>query len=190
MIELTNKVYEKQRRKGIKSNEGYVYQYPKDKKKIMKVIDTDAHSLEYLKMKQYTIKLLLDNNLDLSMLQIAVPKDGIKIDGVLRELLKADEKYVLALGGGTPLLEENRVLIKEAEAYVIFLKVSALDAYERLKDDITRPLLQGTNVKQKIESLLQMRNPVYETIADYVLLEDGKSLDDIFYELSGLMKNK
>ena len=35
---------------------------------------------------------------------------------VLRELLKADEKYVLALGGGTPLLEENRVLIKEAEA--------------------------------------------------------------------------
>lgn len=109
---------------------------------------------------------------------------------VLRELLKADEKYVLALGGGTPLLEENRVLIKEAEAYVIFLKVSALDAYERLKDDITRPLLQGTNVKQKIESLLQMRNPVYETIADYVLLEDGKSLDDIFYELSGLMKNK
>ena len=109
---------------------------------------------------------------------------------VLRELLKADEKYVLALGGGTPLLEENRVLIKEAEAYVIFLKVSALDAYERLKDDITRPLLQGTNVKQKIESLLQMRNPVYETIADYVLLEDGKSLDDTFYELSGLMKNK
>ena len=29
---------------------------------------------------------------------------------VLRELFKADEKYVLALGGGTPLLEENRVL--------------------------------------------------------------------------------
>lgn len=109
---------------------------------------------------------------------------------VLRELLKADEKYVLALGGGTPLLEENRVLLKEAEAYVIFLKVNAKDAYERLKDDVTRPLLQRTDVKQKIESLLQMRNPVYETIADYVLLEDNKSLDDIFYELSSVIKNK
>ena len=109
---------------------------------------------------------------------------------VLRELLKADEKYVLALGGGTPLLEENRELLKASDAYVIFLKISALDAYERLKDDVSRPLLQGTNVKEKIESLLQMRNPVYETIADYVLLEDNKTLDDIFYELSGVIKNK
>ena len=109
---------------------------------------------------------------------------------VLRELLKADEKYVLALGGGTPLLEENRELLKASDAYVIFLKISAKDAYERLKDDVSRPLLQGTNVKEKIESLLQMRNPVYETIADYVLLEDNKTLDDIFYELSGVIKNK
>ena len=108
----------------------------------------------------------------------------------LKELLKSDEKHVLALGGGTPLLEENRELLKASDAYVIFLKISAKDAYERLKDDVSRPLLQGTNVKEKIESLLQMRNPVYETIADYVLLEDNKTLDDIFYELSGVIKNK
>ena len=107
----------------------------------------------------------------------------------LRGLLKSDERYVLALGGGTPLLEENRALLKEAGACVIFLKVSAMDAYERLKDDVTRPLIQGANVKEKIESLLQMRNPVYESIADYILLEENKSLDDIFYELSAVIKN-
>ena len=107
----------------------------------------------------------------------------------LRELLKSDERYVLALGGGTPLLEENRALLKEKGAYVIFLKVSAMDAFERLKDDVTRPLIQGANVKEKIESLLQMRNPVYESIADYILLEENKSLDDIFYELSAVIKN-
>ena len=107
----------------------------------------------------------------------------------LRELLKSDERYVLALGGGTPLLEENRALLKETGAYVIFLKVSAMDAFERLKDDVTRPLLQGANVKEKIESLLQVRNPVYESIADYILLEENKSLDDIFYELSAVIKN-
>ena len=107
----------------------------------------------------------------------------------LRELLKSDERYVLALGGGTPLLEENRALLKEKGAYVIFLKVSAMDAFERLKDAVTRPLIQGANVKEKIESLLQMRNPVYESIADYILLEENKSLDDIFYELSAVIKN-
>ena len=96
---------------------------------------------------------------------------------------------MLALGGGTPLLEENRALLKEKGAYVIFLKVSAMDAFERLKDDVTRPLIQGANVKEKIESLLQMRNPVYESIADYILLEENKSLDDIFYELSAVIKN-
>lgn len=106
----------------------------------------------------------------------------------LRELLKSDKQYVLALGGGTPLLEENRALLKEAETYVVFLKISAEDAYERLKDDVTRPLLQGVNIKEEIKSLLLMRNPVYETIADYVLLEDDKSLDDIFCELSVVIK--
>lgn len=107
----------------------------------------------------------------------------------LRELLKSEEMQVLALGGGTPLLEENRELLKQANAYVIFLNVNANDAYERLKDDRTRPLLQGTNVREKIESLLQLRNPVYEAVADYVISEDNKTLDDIFYELSDVIKN-
>ena len=82
MIELTNKIYEKQRKKGIKSNEGYVYQKKNDRKKIIKVFETN--SLEYLKMKQYTLGLLLENKLELQNLKIAIPEDGVKIDGVLR----------------------------------------------------------------------------------------------------------
>lgn len=107
---------------------------------------------------------------------------------VLKELLESEEKKVLALGGGTPLREENRALLKDA-GYVIFLKVTPKEAYERLKDDTERPLLQVPNPQEKIKELLDFRNPIYESAADYVLLEENKTLDDVFYELSEVVRN-
>lgn len=105
---------------------------------------------------------------------------------VLKELLEESEPQVLSLGGGTPLREENRELLKGG--YTIFLKITAEDAYERLKGDTERPLLQVADPKAKIAELLSMRNPVYEAVADYVLDEKNKSLDDIFYELSKVVR--
>ena len=107
---------------------------------------------------------------------------------VLKELLESEEKKVLALGGGTPLREENRALLKDA-GYVIFLKVTSKEAYERLKDDTERPLLQVPNPQEKIKELLDFRNPIYESAADYVLLEENKTLDDVFYELSEVVRD-
>lgn len=107
---------------------------------------------------------------------------------VVKELLSKKEKRVIALGGGTPLKEENRAIISNKDAYVIFLKVTASVAYERLKDDTQRPLLQVDNPKEKIENLLAIRNPIYESVADYVLLEENKTLDDVFYELSEVVR--
>ena len=107
---------------------------------------------------------------------------------VLKELMQSEEKKVLALGGGTPLREENRAILKEA-GYVIFLKITPDEAYKRLKDDTDRPLLQVSNPKEKIAELLAFRNPIYEAAADYVLLEDNKSLEDVFYELSEIVRN-
>lgn len=108
---------------------------------------------------------------------------------VAKELLYKEERMVIALGGGTPLKKENRELLKKADAYVIFLKVTASEAYERLKEDTQRPLLQVDNPKEKIEELLAIRNPIYESVADYVLLENNKTLDDVFYELSKVVRD-
>lgn len=107
---------------------------------------------------------------------------------VLKELLESKERKVISLGGGTPLREENRALLKEA-GYVIFLKITPDEAYDRLKDDTDRPLLQVINPKEKIAQLLTFRNPIYELAADYVLLEEKKTLDDVFYELSKIVRN-
>lgn len=84
MIELTQKEYEKQRRKGIRTNEGFIYSNPKDKKQIIKVIEPKTNSKEYLEIKKHTIKLLLENAKYLEELKIAIPKEGISIDGILR----------------------------------------------------------------------------------------------------------
>lgn len=105
---------------------------------------------------------------------------------VLGELMEKSEPQVLALGGGTPLKEQNRKLIKDG--YTIFLKITADEAYDRLKDDAERPLLNVKDPKTKIEELLSVRNPIYEKAADYVLVEKNKTLDDIFYELSKLVR--
>ena len=96
MIEIKNKIYEKQRKKGIKSNEGYIYQQKNNKNKIIKIIEPRYNSPEYLKIKQHTIKLLLDNKSYLEELPIAIPEEGIKIDGILRGY---QTKYIK----GTPL---------------------------------------------------------------------------------------
>lgn len=107
---------------------------------------------------------------------------------VLKELMQEKKPLVLSLGGGTPLREDNRELMKD-RGYTIFLKITADEAYERLKDDSERPLLQVENPKERIEKLLWVRNPIYEAVADYVLVEENKTLDDIFYELSELVRN-
>lgn len=107
---------------------------------------------------------------------------------VLKELLDSEEKKVLALGGGTPLRQENRELLRK-NGNVIFLKVTSEDAYKRLKDDSERPLLQVEDPKKKIEDLLAFRNPVYESVADIILEEKNKSLDDVFYELSDIVRD-
>lgn len=101
---------------------------------------------------------------------------------VLEELLHSDERCILSLGGGTPLREENRSLIKKG-GYCVFLKVTAKEAYERLKGDSQRPLLQVADPKEKIRQLLKERNPIYERTADYILDEEGKTLKQIFDEL-------
>ena len=106
---------------------------------------------------------------------------------VLEELLDTDERCVLSLGGGTPLRSENRELLKDS-AYVIFLKITAKEAYERLKDHEERPLLQVENPKERIKELLEFRNPIYESAANYVLLQDGKSFDDVYFELAGIVR--
>lgn len=100
----------------------------------------------------------------------------------LKEFLEYSDRYIISVGGGLPMKEENRVLMKQLGT-VIYLKAEPDTIYNRLKNDTTRPLLRGDNPKEKIKSMIEMRNPYYEAAADYIVCVDDKGFDTIIKEI-------
>lgn len=97
---------------------------------------------------------------------------------LLKELGQRPYGRILSVGGGTPVREENRRLLK-ACGTVIYLRAKAETIYERLKGDTTRPLLQCDNPLERIRELLADRNAAYEECADVTVDVDDVSTEQI-----------
>lgn len=102
----------------------------------------------------------------------------------LQELLTKndEEKQILSVGGGTPVREENRELLKRLGT-VIYLKATPGVVYERLRGDTTRPLLRTENPKVRIEEMMAAREGAYLAASDVVFTVDGKSPEEIVEEI-------
>jgi shikimate kinase len=83
---------------------------------------------------------------------------------MLAELLN-NPPSVIATGGGIIVTEQNRVLINNSDAEVIFLKTEVKQQLYRLRKDKKRPLLQGENRKQRLIDMAAVRNPIYHSLA-------------------------
>lgn len=92
---------------------------------------------------------------------------------VLQEFCVASHK-VIATGGGIVLRKENRELLSK-HTCVIYLSASVEQLTARTARDKKRPLLQVSDPKAKILSLLEERDPLYRDVADFVLHTDGQS---------------
>lgn len=108
---------------------------------------------------------------------------------LLRKLKKNAHRQIYSVGGGTPIREENRRLLSELGT-VVYLKVSAETVYERLKGDHTRPLLQGEDPMEKIRTLLQKREEIYQEAADITVCVDGKKPAQIVQEIMEALRQK
>ena len=98
------------------------------------------------------------------------------------ELAKS-EGIVLATGGGLVLNKENVDCLKKSGT-LIFLRVKASTLAERLQADTDRPLLQTEgDLELRIAELLQIRTPIYESVADYILDVNGKMPEEIAEEI-------
>ena len=94
---------------------------------------------------------------------------------------------VISLGGGLPMREANRDLLKKA-GKVVYLRTSAETVYDRIKGDTTRPLLQCDDPLARIKELLASREETYAEVADLVVDTDGKDVSQIVDEIiDGLM---
>lgn len=100
----------------------------------------------------------------------------------VKGLFENKQDYVISVGGGLPLREENRELLKKL-GKVVYLRAKPETIYERLKEDTTRPLLRGESPQEKICSMMEERDPVYEMAADFVIDVDGKGFDEIMDEI-------
>ncbi len=93
---------------------------------------------------------------------------------------------VLATGGGAVLAPENRELLKK-HGTIIYLRANVNDLWHRTRNDKTRPLLQGVNIKNKIEQLHQARHPIYTEMADFIVDTGVQSASDIGQQIEQLL---
>lgn len=100
---------------------------------------------------------------------------------LLKELIFS-ENCVISMGGGTPVSENNRPLLKEL-GQVIYLRTSVDTLCERLKKDTTRPLLAGGDIREKITGLMGKRESIYEARADLIIDTDKKKFEEMYEEI-------
>lgn len=86
---------------------------------------------------------------------------------MLKELA-AKSRAVISTGGGAVTQEANRVLLKESDAAVIYLKTDAETAYKRTKGS-NRPLLQTENPLATLERLIDEREPFYSEVCTHTV---------------------
>lgn len=101
---------------------------------------------------------------------------------LLQELCEKGGSWIYSVGGGTPVKEENRALLKQLGT-VVYLKVTPETVYKRLKGDTTRPLLACEDPQSRIKELMNAREEAYQDAADFVINVDNQNVDSIMDEV-------
>lgn len=100
---------------------------------------------------------------------------------VIEELTNM-QGIVLASGGGAVIEADNRKFLA-GRGYVVYLKVSLEQQWDRTKRDKSRPMLQTPKPKEVLEELDAARDPLYTEIADKVILTDGRTIRSVCNEI-------
>ena len=82
---------------------------------------------------------------------------------------------VLATGGGAILLPENRIALRE-RGFIAYLATSLEQQAERVRQGRTRPLLHDVDPLTKLTELMQVRAPLYESLANFTIDTDGRKV--------------
>jgi len=99
------------------------------------------------------------------------------------ESLTLLRRIVLATGGGAILLPENRSRLAE-NGWVVYLKTSVAQQAERVKPNRQRPLLNGVeDTAAKLRELMEVRDPLYSSIADLTVSTDGRQIKAVVRDI-------
>jgi shikimate kinase len=105
---------------------------------------------------------------------------------VLRDELLSDGS-ILALGGGAPISVDAQSALKVSSAPVIYLDISLASVAPRIGFNRDRPLLLH-NPRGQWQTLMEVRRPIYESIANIIIDVNGKSQKKIVEEALGALR--
>ncbi|MBN9410212.1 MAG: shikimate kinase [Burkholderiales bacterium] len=91
---------------------------------------------------------------------------------VIASLAADPQTGVLATGGGAVLREGNRDVLRR-QCRVVYLHSSPDDVLRRVRHDVSRPLLQVADPRQRLRELYALRDPLYRATAHFVV-ETGR----------------
>jgi shikimate kinase len=97
------------------------------------------------------------------------------------------ENVVIATGGGAVLMAENRERLA-SRGRVVYLKTGIRQQLERTKHGRQRPLLFTADPEAKLRELMQLRAPLYESIAAVVVVTDGRHVRTVADEILRKLK--
>ena len=114
-------------------------------------------------------------------------KDGEKAfrdmeTDLLKRLQDSEEEFILSIGGGMPVREENRELLRNLGS-VVYLRTSKEEIIRRVSGDVNRPLLQGGALEEKVTALMNAREHIYQETAHREVLTDGKNPTELVDEI-------
>ncbi|WP_133004298.1 MULTISPECIES: shikimate kinase [Marinomonas] len=89
-------------------------------------------------------------------------------------MLHNQDCVVLATGGGIVMREENRELLSNSDALVVYLYASVSQQLHRTSKSNHRPLLQTSDPKATLNALFKVRDPLYREVATLVVETDSR----------------
>jgi shikimate kinase len=104
-----------------------------------------------------------------------------KETGLLENLSRV-ENHIIATGGGIILKQENIDIMKKM-GLIVFLDINLQAQIKRVKYRKHRPLLKNTDLEKKLKDLKSKRDPIYNTISDYIIDVSGKDKNTVVEEI-------
>jgi shikimate kinase len=102
------------------------------------------------------------------------------------EELTARRGVLLATGGGVVLRRRNRELLRRS-GLVVYLSTTVAQQIKRLRRDRSRPLIQTSDRRERLNRLAEERNPLYEELADIDFPSRDRSPDISAQKLAELI---
>lgn len=97
---------------------------------------------------------------------------------ILQKLVAVGGFRIVSTGGGIVTTLENIPFLKKL-GRVFYLRIKPETVIDRLRGDVTRPLLAGKDRLIKVKGLMDARKDMYEKAADIIIDADDISVEKI-----------